>query len=44
MIDQLLIDTPLAPSTPGLSEALCSLWGALFQAFTIDDVYQRKIK
>jgi hypothetical protein len=44
MIDPLLIDTPLTASTPGLSVGLCSLWGALFQAFTVEDVYQRKIK
>jgi hypothetical protein len=38
------MDTPLTASTPGLSVGLCSLWGALFQAFTVEDVYQRKMK
>jgi hypothetical protein len=40
-----MLQDPLLPTAqPPAGNMLHSLWGALLQAFTVDDVFQRKIK
>lgn len=43
MQDPIVIISPAMPSVPG-GGMLHSLWGAFQQAFTVEDVFQRKIK
>ena len=43
MQDPIIIISPAVPSVPG-GGMLHSLWGAFQQAFTVEDVFQRKIK
>lgn len=39
------LQDPLIPATPSHPQnGLYTLWGALIQAFTVEDVFQRKIK
>lgn len=40
-----MLQDPLTPTlTKPVPSGLNTLWGALLQAFTVEDVFQRKIK